>query len=1712
MSPSIFNWHHIDSLVRTVLRELLQNAADASASKVTIKFETMPSSTVPLPHNITPSALLKHAVLHHTLKRLVVTNNGQPFGTNDWSRLKRIAEGNPDETKIGAFGVGFYSVFSDCEEPFVSSGSEAMAFYWKGNSLFTRKMHLTETQASPDTTFVLDYRNTSTTIPGLLPLSQFLASSLTFVGLSGIELWLDDWRILSFNKLAAPGCAMPIPKDLETKTSESVVKIQSIIQETVQLDATWLNVIGWKPKTATSINSASGSKAPPSSQSLKAFFSRFASSHNNAAAERAAKEEKEAQEAIHEDLLREHKKTVFFNVRTANLLTSVSQTFAIELERATKKPPPKSTKVAVLTASYDGNVLSSEKQPSASQGVDIFATLLPSKTGRIFIGFPTHQTTGLAAHISAPSVIPTVERESIDLNARWVRSWNQEILRAAGIVCRIAWSGDISSIKEKLSRKLREDDRTRICDHDIAKVTPNAIHVLNQFTFSESTPAAQVGSLVEEAFWTCDRFASIEILSSRGVLPSQQVRLGTDELSFVDGIPTVPTLLLEKAGGFVKKLTDYGIIVEITTADIKKELENQALKAKQLTEFLQWLVQKLRVQDIDPAAAKSLLSVTVANDEEEGNKSIYVGQIQYFLNPSKIPLDLPVPTTTLSFKFTKMIDKPSLESLGWEDLQIVPWVKFLLDRQSSKAEDCNLEKNSAFANRVLPVISKQWDGLSQNSKATILNLLRPRTVIPTKLGMRKPSDAYFQSVKLFDDLPIITVNAVKEKFLNTLGVRKTIDLNLVFNRLLDEKASDSNRPKWSHVELIKYLASVRNDIPKEDIKKLQQTPICAAENDSSNRQYKVGDLFEPKDEVRALNIKLLKWPGIYRTGSEEGRFLTSLGLRSHPTAAELITIITQASSQMDVILREKALKYLVDFQHQHGYSANEIGSSVLPFLPIEGNEKGLSIPSKCFTNEKVALLGYNVLRRDLHPHATKLGVQANPPIRECVMWLVKNPPESQRSARQLFEYFATRLNDLAGQPLDLLSKSDIVPVIPHGATSLENSAGFKRLPPTMCFLGAGGRYVDIFDYVDFGDAANAFLVRCGSKPEPSILELARLVANEPARVFTIFNSTNRYLSLLTTIADSWPSLKKDKDLVKSMRSSPFLLASREHSVSHGLSRNSVVEELDFDEDEEERTVKSWELATASKINTIDDVINYNLFKDVILAAPQEEELESLYASLGSLPLTSIVTERERIGPVNRDQSPASNLKKLVNERIKLFFHDVSRDQIKHDASWVDKNLRFVAVSNLQLQRSLKTGGNLKTVETSAISSNQSQLGPTIYFNYRAPDLFNVSQALLSVVLNRPKTQQAIVLTTLLETDLSKLRRRGYDVSRILKRRQIEERIAEEQSKKAWAEERLRLQQEEIARQSQRGEDEKHAQMPGVFPDTPDSLNNQVGRLPLETDDATRQQSRGFFSNLTKTLNDQLQQAQTSLTQRPKSTTPVGPDGPTPVTSPQQLHQNLINAIKASRPHNSKNVVSAPVISDVKETNTFCDAKPGQNISFVSTVQPNMKVFLSNTLENKDKFFAANESGFVHFAAVILQVARAIGVPQESLHIFHDEGSSTIAFNSKKALFFNYRYFDTLHSPDVMQGRVADAVIYWFVVCSHELAHNIIKDHSAAHSYYTESFIAQFFKNIASSVAISHGPQQQQQPSPPLQPNPPFPGRTSTSSDPRGPPPRYTDSI
>jgi hypothetical protein len=67
----------------TVFRELIQNANDAGASEVLVEFLTDRRGDS-----------LAHSIC--------IQNNGRPFTDTDWLRLRRIAEGNPDEQKVKA--------------------------------------------------------------------------------------------------------------------------------------------------------------------------------------------------------------------------------------------------------------------------------------------------------------------------------------------------------------------------------------------------------------------------------------------------------------------------------------------------------------------------------------------------------------------------------------------------------------------------------------------------------------------------------------------------------------------------------------------------------------------------------------------------------------------------------------------------------------------------------------------------------------------------------------------------------------------------------------------------------------------------------------------------------------------------------------------------------------------------------------------------------------------------------------------------------------------------------------------------------------------------------------------------------------------------------------------------------------------------------------------------------------------------------------------------------------------------------------------------------------------------------------------------------------------------------------------------------------------------------------------------------------------------
>ncbi|KAF7513448.1 hypothetical protein GJ744_008742 [Endocarpon pusillum] len=1698
----------------TVLRELLQNAADAGATKVTIKFETYPSATVPLPQTGSASDVLKHVVTNHTVNRLLVTNDGQPFNDNDWSRLKRIAEGNPDETKIGAFGVGFYSVFADCEEPFISSGKEAMAFYWKGNSLFTRRLQLSVSDSSKDTSFVLDYRNTTSAVPPLLQVSQFLASSLTFVGIQNLELWLDDYNILTLSKKTAPSSAVEIPHDIETKTSDGLMKIKSVIQEVSQIDGSWMDIVGWRlPRSgASNFDSLRNNDQAPA---MRNFFSRLtrASASKEDVSSRTAKSR---DDTVEKSLTSRSSTVIFLNVNTATIETFTSRSFKDELERATKKPPPKTTKLAILTSPHIPEAHVNDSSSGKAASADVFASILPTRSGRIFIGFPTHQTTGLRAHISAPSVIPTVERESIDLNARWVRTWNMEMLRAAGIVCRIAFSSEMTTLNSDIQRSLAKSGKSKVRVDDIQASLPAAVNTARTFSFQESTPSAQTGQIIEDAFWTCNNKASIDVLSTCGVLPNHEVRITPKNLSFMEGIPALPEQLVSDAKTFVDRLIDYGLITEITVSDIKSALERSALSAQHVHEFLVWLGEQSKSGKLDKSTVKNLLSVAVANEEASDGKSsqvIVLGSMKAFLNPNKIPADLPVPSWTMPFRYTRHLSRADLEEYGWEELQIVPWLKWLLEEAGNRntlSANQDLTQSPKFAAQVLPVLSKQWDVLSQSSKITITELLAPQTIIPTKYGMRKPGDAYFPSVKVFDDLPIVTgLNSVKDKILVALGVRKTLELGVVFSRLLSDAAQPggaitNEKSEKQHIRLIQYLASVREDIPTTDIQRLRDTPICPKEVQQdphrfSAERYKVSTLYEPRLALRELGLPILSWSGPYRSGSPEGKLLVVLGLRTTPSAGELIETMARAAKNGDGKLRDKAMAYFIANHYINNYGAYDFSQVTLPFLPLQSSGS-LSTPSHCFTDEGAALLGFDVLKQGLQPHAAKFGVRTHPPMDECIAVLLRKPPTNKKEARTLFAYFSGRLSEINSANIPRLSQAKFVPIVTSKAQS-EKPAAPRYVSPQTCFLGGSDNYGEIFDFVDFGQEANTFLLKCGSKQEPTKLEIAQILVNEPARISSTFRDPEKYLNLLRNLADALPALKKEKDLLKAMKRAPFLLASKD-IVSTPIMTDRADEADDFD-DEEAHGIKEWRLTSAADAIIVDDYPSYSLFRTDILAAPQETALEDFYYNLGSPLLSSLIEESATYGSQVHDQKSAVRLQKQICERSRLFLHDQPPDAIKHDSKWLEKSLKVISVSSIKLRRSLK-GRNLHHVDRRSAAVTQSGRDYTLWISGSGIDYYQVSQSLVHLLLNRPKLHSALTLELLLKTELKELGARGFNVSRILRQKAAEKRLADQQQQ--LEEERRRIEDQEKAwndsQQKQASEQAKEPGIPGGFPtESPQAKTGTQKLGEVENDEPIRRVPQGLF----ETWRNRLGLNEAPKPARPQSSSGGSIPNPNhqaitngeeppppyaqenkprqpktltanPVTAPHQMQQNLLSAIKKSRAYNSNALYSRGETNQIAETRSYCDEKMAQNLTFIASGAHGINIFLSTQQQQQlpptdpSTFLTQHSAGLSAFASLLKEAASVFALDLASLNIFYDKGRS-IAFNRQGSIFCNYLYFQQLHEERLVRGDGdrGDALLYWWVTLCHELAHNLVSDHSAEHSYYIEGFVMEYARRVVTKL-------------------------------------------
>lgn len=1450
-------------------RELLQNSADAKATSVIISFKSV-SGTATDPEVIES--------LHDApVNRLTVSNNGQRFEEDDWSRLREIAKGNPNESKIGAFGVGFYSVFEVTDEPLVHSGSEAMSFYYVEDQLRYRKD--TVESSSEWTVIDLPYRAPGT-LPNLVSFTAFLTQSFMLVPLLSVQLEVDGTKLLKLSKTMSPSTDISIPRNISLKSPDNTLSLRSVTSEAFQVTVKYMNV--------TQINT-SGARA-----NLLNFGKKLLNSFITAS---------ESASDITEV-------TCFLRKITGTVSVNVSRNFSAKMKETVMKPPPKEAIISMLSHSREEKNVSELKPPLSDY-------IFPKEynDAKIYIGFPTKQSTSMKSHLAMSQLIPTMERTAIDMSNSFVKTWNEQMLYMAGVLSRVVYDHEMND----LSSITNESDRTE-----------NACYIMCKFAFHRSTPDAIVGKWIASGFWrSC---TVIPIPAQLGIYPSHKVRFAGDA-TFIKNVPIIPDLVFSKAGEFIEKAQMLGLIEELSPDDIVAEVQSRTFDITDLKLFITWCARSLHNESLTWSEAQRILKETVVAEE---SSTYQLGLVRTFQLKQTIDDDLPLPPSSIRQDFVSSISLNDLQAIGWTQLTIVQWLDYIVRNRATLPVTQNLSVSVEFANRVLKKVSENWFSLGRQEQQNVVELLGSCTCIPTHLGMKTPSESYLVEIPMFPHLPVRSKSIpVTDSFLLSLGLRESVDMEFVLKLLHNPEPGF----EWSTLDVTKYLTANRKKLKASDWHILRTSSFFEADD---GKLHKAHELYSPNQSLKDLGFSTLKW-GSWDDKSNEAALLYEIGLRRCPTIHELFSAATNSREKSNI-----ALQYYIENFSRNNYSegvAAKVQTKIIP-CSTNGTVVTLESPSSCYSSQDVEMFGFPIVQKKYRTEAWKLGVQSAPKIHLMANALITNPPKSHSEAEKKFSYLSPRANELNSLTIQNIAASKFIPVEHDGkVTHHTPDKVFLELPDADNESVSSVKFFKrLFNFVQYADSAIPFLLKSGVRYSPKLPEIVRMVLNDPYTAYNESGGRENYESFLLEIATSWSRLSTDRGLVSLMQKSRFLI---------GL----VVDRKQDDETGENKETERVSLVGVTEVAIVDDVIAFNWFKNYIKTAPQVRELEKFYHALGASFISQVSYENITRGRIVQNLDASSKLKKHLIERCTLFLEG------RPDGSPKIKlqDLQIQLVTSIEVVRqailgTVRTPAFRESISASLDQRNPRELSVVVENNGWTVDWYDLSKAVVKLVLSKPSPESVIVLETYLSSDLGMLRRKGINVDRLLREKQREKEQAEVERARLQKEAEERRKEEEIRKQEVRRQEEsdmrraiEESKKSAPQPQVPQHKSPTEG--PLQPDDAQRSllpqpspssnssSGSSFFGKLKKSIsgtNHKSPNTDPQNTTKPPSVRSVQQHPETPASS-DATSQRLQEAVNQTKPFTGKELNSKTVDVDDREVEFSCQRVSPTELRYVTRI-------------------------------------------------------------------------------------------------------------------------------------------------------------------------------
>ncbi|CAF1418983.1 unnamed protein product, partial [Adineta ricciae] len=634
----------------------------------------------------------------------------------------------------------------------------------------------------------------------------------------------------------------------------------------------------------------------------------------------------------------------------------------------------------------------------------------------------------------------------------YISKWNRELLLSVGQIARFVYDQSVNENKQFYS-------------------------TLSSFSFQPSVPNTEIGSILVDGFFSSNKDLLVPVKRSPtdtilSLIPSTEAYLAYSQHihSFLS-LPLVPYELSQN--GLFQSLKDRDLIIEVNSELIESTIITTILLSNQFVEFLHWLSSQ-RYED--KQYVKRLLSI-VRFRETIQTSIITLEKLRNYDN-FNTSSSLPLPSHVLPASVAAHLSREELQ----KQLSLTPFtLKDFLHFYLLKSQQHLFTRQNTAA-CLLSIISKHSGQLTKTEWNKLKTTLSTMQCIPTNQGMKIPNESYVPSNILSSDLPVITLNVpqsateededddndekqsivenldnpVSAEFLKRLGCRTLNVQSFVHARssLTNTSSSDTHSMKI----LIEHLMEERDNMSEGDFNALKHSECLRGTtlvpSKETTRKYAPQELHFPSLAIQLQwsTLPILDWHDI-DPRSREYAFLKEIGVREVPDLQKLIDRIIEEHNvqKQKSIAGYKlpiALKFLAENFQQHYSKLWKTAKIKQPFLPSCSPSKSLtlSLPEEVFKDESplcATLLSAVVQLFDEHFNIGLLGVKDRPTLNTAFDILMEKKEEilSVKSAPKIFAY----MNELDGLSRPLIERVAKLAFIP-----LEGTDDFMK--PSQVFI------------------------------------------------------------------------------------------------------------------------------------------------------------------------------------------------------------------------------------------------------------------------------------------------------------------------------------------------------------------------------------------------------------------------------------------------------------------------------------------------------------------------------------------------------------------------------------------------------------------------------------------------------------------------------------